>query len=54
MEVLHFHICQETPADPSSQGGSRDVAGMEAAHWEEEPTAGMDKCGRHLEAESER
>jgi hypothetical protein len=39
MEVPYSHIWQEKPANSSSQGDSRDAAGVEAVHPEEETTA---------------
>jgi hypothetical protein len=37
LESPWFHIWQETPTNPSSQGGSRDEASVEAVHQEGDP-----------------
>ncbi len=48
--TLYGKRCHPTQAP---RGGSRDEAGWEAAHKEEESTAILDRCGRLAEAESE-
>jgi hypothetical protein len=47
------HICQETPASPNSERGSRNKASLEAVHQEEETAAILDRCARLAQAESE-
>jgi hypothetical protein len=53
MDTSWPHIWQETPADTSFKGDGRGEASIEAAHWEEETMAILDRCGRLAETESE-